>query len=230
MNMVSYPLDGRDLAKVTDRELFDLYHSAPVLFSHGVNRSVRLSSTLVLKGNVLTSEGENMKFAAAHMRILMPQCHRMFYFRSDRQIQHRRFFRDVWITNWLAHYLHHNPFRRVSRNEIGGNEQFENEQFENNDDSEIDDNSESNEGGSDEFESEGGWFIIMDYVPGRTLEECWNDLNAEAREKVTADAARMIEEMQSVPFNNLPPGPIGGQTPFTGSWFSDHGAGPFATV
>jgi hypothetical protein len=225
MNMVSYPLDGRDLAKVTDRELFDLYHSAPVLFSHGVNRSVRLSSTLVLKGNVLTSEGENMKFAAAHMRILMPQCHRMFYFRSDRQIQHRRFFRDVWITNWLAHYLHHNPFRRVSRNEIGGNEQFEK-----NDDSEIDDNNESNEGGSDEFKSEGGWFIVMDYVPGRTLEECWNDLNAEAREKVTADAARMIEEMQSVPFNNLPPGPIGGQTPFTGSWFSDHGAGPFATV
>jgi len=69
----------------------------------------------------------------------------------------------------------------------------------------------------------------MDYVPGRSVKECWNDLNAEAREKVTTDTARMIEEMQSVPFNNLPPGPIGGQTPFTGPWFSDHGAGPFET-
>ena len=145
-----YPLDGRDLAEVTDRELFDTYHSA-ILFSHGANRSIRLSITLVLKGNVLPSEGENMKFAAAHTRILMPQCHRIFYFRPDRQIQHRRFFRDVKIVKWLAHYLHHNPFRRVPRNEIGGNEQFEE-----NDDSDIDDNNESNEGGSDQFKSEGG--------------------------------------------------------------------------
>ncbi len=42
----------------------------------------------------------------------------------------------------------------------------------------------------------------------------------------------MIEHMQSLPLDNLPPGPIGGTDgmPFQGCWFSEYGAGPFATI
>ena len=41
----------------------------------------------------------------------------------------------------------------------------------------------------------------------------------------------MIEAMQSRSLKELPPGPIGGRvTKFEGPWFTDYGAGPFATL
>lgn len=76
-----------------------------------------------------------------------------------------------------------------------------------------------------------GHFIIMDYVPGLTVEECWDSLELSQRQSVADQVAAMIEKMQLTPLK-LPPGPIGraeGQE-FQGPLFTDNGAGPFATL
>lgn len=76
-----------------------------------------------------------------------------------------------------------------------------------------------------------GHFIVMDYVPGPTVEECWDSLDTSQRQGVASQVAAMIETMQSTPAG-LPPGPIGGSGgwKFEGIWFTDYGAGPFATL
>jgi hypothetical protein len=128
-----------------------------------------------------------------------------------------------------AQFLCSNPFRRVSSNEIEFDDNDDNNEFNTGGNLEFNTggnlesdtcgdvasdggNDEFNTGANDEFKSEGGWFIVMDYVPRRSPDHCWNDLDEESREKATSQTARMIEEMQSVPLNHLPSGPIGGQT------------------
>jgi hypothetical protein len=74
------------------------------------------------------------------------------------------------------------------------------------------------------------WFIVMDYVPGCTVEDNWEALNERTRNEVTSQVAGMIEQMQSITLNHMRPGPIGGGAPFRGPWFSDYGAGPFDTL
>ncbi|KAK1772249.1 kinase-like domain-containing protein [Phialemonium atrogriseum] len=76
-----------------------------------------------------------------------------------------------------------------------------------------------------------GHFIVMDYVPGPTVEECWDFLDVSQRQLVASQVAAMIETMQSTPLK-LPPGPMGGAEgqKFEGPWFTDYGAGPFATL
>lgn len=76
-----------------------------------------------------------------------------------------------------------------------------------------------------------GHFIVMDYVPGPTVEECWDSLDLSQRESVAGQVATMINTMQSTPLK-LSPGPIGGtgSRKFEGPWFTDYGAGPFATL
>jgi len=74
------------------------------------------------------------------------------------------------------------------------------------------------------------WFIVMDYVPGFTLEDKWEALSERTRNEVTSQVADMIEQMQSITLNHMPPGPIGGGAPFRGPWFSEYGAGPFDTL
>lgn len=74
-------------------------------------------------------------------------------------------------------------------------------------------------------------FIVMDYLPGSTVEECWDALDQDKRESVARQVAGMIETMQSKSLNERPPGPIGnGTAKFEGPWFTDYGAGPFATL
>jgi hypothetical protein len=80
-------------------------------------------------------------------------------------------------------------------------------------------------------ESEDVHFIVMDYIAGPTVEESWHSLEQDAREAATRQVADMIETMQSHRLNDLPPGPIGSPTEkCQGPWFTDYGAGPFATV
>ncbi|KAF4976358.1 hypothetical protein FZEAL_6956 [Fusarium zealandicum] len=76
------------------------------------------------------------------------------------------------------------------------------------------------------------YFIVMDYIPGSTLEKYWPWLDGDARQLVTQQVAEMIERMQSRCLNDLPPGPLGRdpEEKFEGPWFTDYGAGPFTTL
>ncbi|KAL0930506.1 C6 zinc finger domain protein [Colletotrichum truncatum] len=79
---------------------------------------------------------------------------------------------------------------------------------------------------------ETGWFMVMDFVPGTSLEDAWPDLDTEARESVTAEVAEMINKMQSLDLVGMPPGPIGheGDEPWRGPYFTAYGTGPFRTL
>jgi hypothetical protein len=76
-----------------------------------------------------------------------------------------------------------------------------------------------------------GYFIVMDYISGPTIEECWDSLDSSQRRSVTSQVAAFINTMQSTPLR-LAPGPIGWirDQKFEGPWFTDYGAGPFATL
>lgn len=71
----------------------------------------------------------------------------------------------------------------------------------------------------------------MDYVPGLTVEECWDNLDSARQQSIAAQVATIIETMQRAPLD-LPPEPIGGTEgyKFEGPWFTDYGAGLFATL
>lgn len=75
-------------------------------------------------------------------------------------------------------------------------------------------------------------FIVMDYICGPTVEQCWASLNKAEKESVASQVADMIERMQATTINHAPPGPIGWRDgePFQGPWFTDYGAGPFTTL
>jgi hypothetical protein len=51
-------------------------------------------------------------------------------------------------------------------------------------------------------------FIVMDYIPGPTVDECWNSLEVDQQRSVAGQVAAMIEKMQSTALK-LPPGPVG---------------------
>ena len=69
-------------------------------------------------------------------------------------------------------------------------------------------------------------YIVMDYVEGVCLANCWNDLDSLKRQNVILQVAGMIQQLQSVRLNS--PGPIGGGLS-QGRWFTDYCAGPFTT-
>jgi hypothetical protein len=76
-----------------------------------------------------------------------------------------------------------------------------------------------------------GHFITMDYISGSTVEECWDSLDSSQRQSVTSQVSAIINKMQSTPLKKSP-GPIGRiqDQKFKGPWFTDNGAGPFATL
>ncbi|KAJ5981548.1 Aminoglycoside phosphotransferase [Penicillium canescens] len=51
-------------------------------------------------------------------------------------------------------------------------------------------------------------YIVMDFIPGQPLDECWNTLSRDTQRKIAAQVAEMIQEMQ--PIELLKPGPIRG--------------------
>jgi aminoglycoside phosphotransferase (APT) family kinase protein len=68
-------------------------------------------------------------------------------------------------------------------------------------------------------------YIVMDYVEGTSLANCWDDLDFGKRQDVVNQVSGIIQQLQSVQFER--PGPIGGG-PCRGRWFTDYTAGPFA--
>ncbi len=70
-------------------------------------------------------------------------------------------------------------------------------------------------------------YIVMDYVDGLCLADCWNNLDNKDRENVTSQVASAIGQMQSVQLES--PGPISGGR-CQGKWFTDYSAGPFANA
>ncbi|KEY74680.1 hypothetical protein S7711_05433 [Stachybotrys chartarum IBT 7711] len=76
------------------------------------------------------------------------------------------------------------------------------------------------------------YFIIMDYIPGTTVEDAFACLDRPSKESMVAQVADVIEKMQALTINHLPPGPIGRDLDekFQGPWFTEDGAGPFPTL
>lgn len=75
-------------------------------------------------------------------------------------------------------------------------------------------------------EYEDGHFIVMDYIAGPTVQEAWPSLEQDARQSVTRQVT-----MQSRRLDDMPPGPFDSPNEkCQGPWFTDYGAGPFATL
>ena len=69
-------------------------------------------------------------------------------------------------------------------------------------------------------------YILMDYLEGTCLSECWSELEEGVKERVYQQVVNAIKEMQAVIVSQ--PGPIGGGKS-KGMWFTDYGAGPFGS-
>ena len=69
-------------------------------------------------------------------------------------------------------------------------------------------------------------FIVMDYINGSPLDECWTSLSLEAQTKIARQVAEYIHRLQSIRPSQV--GPIGGG-PCTGRFFTDYSAGPFGS-
>ncbi|EFW20262.1 conserved hypothetical protein [Coccidioides posadasii str. Silveira] len=66
-------------------------------------------------------------------------------------------------------------------------------------------------------------YLVMDYIEGRNLGDCWMQLAAEDKADVISQSAAIISQLQSTVLPT--PGPIGGG-PCRGKLFTDYGAGP----
>lgn len=71
-------------------------------------------------------------------------------------------------------------------------------------------------------------FIVMDYIEGMCISDCWAGLDEKAKSSVTDQVANIILNLQSVRVWE-PPGPLNCDEPFRGIWYTDYGAGPFPT-
>ena len=75
-----FPLEGCDIATVSEETLISLVDTAPVLHRFAGTKIVRLSRNLVLKAgaDVLPSETYNMRYVAEVTSIRLPRIHRAF--------------------------------------------------------------------------------------------------------------------------------------------------------
>ncbi|EXJ82324.1 hypothetical protein A1O3_06137 [Capronia epimyces CBS 606.96] len=70
-------------------------------------------------------------------------------------------------------------------------------------------------------------YIVMSYVDGVCLSQCWEKLLPDERENIIGQVAEIIWQLQ---YLHIPlPGPIGGG-PSNRRWFSAYGSGPFTSV
>lgn len=73
--------------------------------------------------------------------------------------------------------------------------------------------------------------FVMDFVEGKTVEECWEHMDDSERVDVVNQVATMITLLHSIPVPQLQPGPDGCRTCLAkGLWFADLGAGPFEST
>lgn len=74
----NFPLDGKDIASLSDHELLRALFKAPTLYKYGSVTVSRVSKDIVIKGGsgVAKSEAENMKFASENSQLPVPKVHR----------------------------------------------------------------------------------------------------------------------------------------------------------
>ncbi|PYH87078.1 hypothetical protein BO82DRAFT_408212 [Aspergillus uvarum CBS 121591] len=79
-------------------------------------------------------------------------------------------------------------------------------------------------------------YLVIDYIPGRPLDTCWEGLPADQKIDIAGQGAEMITAIQRVHLPG-PPGPIGngngadeGKWPCRGRFFTHYSAGPFGRV
>ncbi|OJJ83850.1 uncharacterized protein ASPGLDRAFT_47545 [Aspergillus glaucus CBS 516.65] len=71
----------------------------------------------------------------------------------------------------------------------------------------------------------------MDFIDGRSVEACWDELNQTERVDVVSQVASMITTLQSIPLPQQSPGPVGCEScSARGFWFTDMGTGPFRST
>ncbi|KAM0208278.1 hypothetical protein ACHAQD_011700 [Fusarium lateritium] len=82
------------------------------------------------------------------------------------------------------------------------------------------------------YQNEECWLIVMDFVPGETLEKLWPTLNKDAQKAITKQVAQLIQDLQSTPVYRSDLGPVGGSDgmPWHGPFFTHYGTGPFRTL
>ncbi|KAI1971976.1 hypothetical protein LOZ53_003466 [Ophidiomyces ophidiicola] len=66
--------------------------------------------------------------------------------------------------------------------------------------------------------------IIMDYIDGKNLGDCWKQLTGRQKDDIVCQAVGIVQQLQALTFPTA--GPLGGGV-CTGQLFSDFGAGPF---
>jgi aminoglycoside phosphotransferase (APT) family kinase protein len=70
----------------------------------------------------------------------------------------------------------------------------------------------------------------MDYIEGRSVEECWDQLSENQRANIVSQVASAFASLQSAQVDQ-DPGPVDCKRCLCrGSWFTDMGAGPFGTI
>jgi serine/threonine protein kinase len=76
-----FPLNGVDLATVSDEELITISKAAPAIYHLGATKVVRLSTDLVLKcgAAIQMQEIEAMKHVLSHTNVATPKLHRYFF-------------------------------------------------------------------------------------------------------------------------------------------------------
>lgn len=85
------------------------------------------------------------------------------------------------------------------------------------------------------IETEGVFFgckclLVMDFIDGRSVEACWDNLSQIERLEVVSQVASTITTLQSIPLPQQQPGPVGCKSCLArGFWFPDMGAGPFGS-
>ncbi|KAI0324884.1 hypothetical protein GY45DRAFT_1375189 [Cubamyces sp. BRFM 1775] len=72
------------------------------------------------------------------------------------------------------------------------------------------------------------FYLVRDYVPGEDLEQHWGTLDSAQRASVLGKLKGYLGELRSLSSPNATPGPQSGGL-CQGPWFSDWGAGPFAS-
>jgi len=77
-------------------------------------------------------------------------------------------------------------------------------------------------------------YLVMEYVPGRTLDACWSTLGLWRKLVLVWTLRKYVRQLRKVPFGppgqEPRPGPIGEEPQeCQGTFFTDYGAGPFPT-
>ncbi len=73
----------------------------------------------------------------------------------------------------------------------------------------------------------GSAYLATEYIPGRTLDECWHSLGILAKARIIWTLRDYVAQLRTL--KRRAPGPLDKACAFEGYYFSEEGAGPFET-